>query len=251
MFRSATIVASAVLFAPSIASAADVAAAQPSGAAGLVTAIAAGLAGLLTAGAAMVSAARSRRAAESATATAQVATVAAASAESRSARALAWADRIANAQADGVVLVLSYPGTRSCRGLLEANGWRIEHYEITQLELDAGVLLPGPALLDDVRVADAIVVEGLDEGRMAMLSAQRPFRDAIRSGAGVVMYTGGPNRRYDLTLWGECDQGVTMPVTAEAAVRASLARREATARRQGVRPGQLGAARAALLAEGK
>lgn len=211
-----------------------------------------GIGGILAAGTALVVSVTAlvravrgdRRAREAGEAATQA--VATADQAARSAASVAWADRIANAQSDGVVLVLSYPGARSCRGLLEVNGWRIEHYTVTQAELDAGTLLPGPHLLDDVRAADAIVVEGLDETGMATLASIRPFRDAIRSGAGVVMYTGGPNRRYDLTLWGECDQGVTMPVTAEAAVRASLARREATARRQGIRPGQLAEARRAL-----
>ncbi len=75
------------------------------------------------------------------------------------------------------------------------------------------------------------------------------LRDNILSGASVVMFTAGKNYRYDLSLWGDCDQGVTTPVTCEAAVRASLARREATARRQGVRPGQLAAARATVVGE--
>ena len=171
-------------------------------------------------------------------------------ADERSSRALAWADRVANATQDGVVLVLSYPGARaSCRGLLETNGWQIQHYSVTQAELDRGALLPGPHVIADVCAADAIVIEGLDPEGMAKLAALREFRDNIRSGCGVSLYTGGQNFRYDLTLWGECDQGVTTPVTTEAAVRASLARREATARRQGIRPGQLAAARKQLLTQ--
>lgn len=176
---------------------------------------ASGITGILAAGTALVVSAtalvRAIRGDRRATAAGEQAAAAMVSADRAAARAETagrWADRLANAQCDGVVLVLSYPGARTCRGLLECNGWRIEHYQVTQAELDAGTLLPGPHLLADVAVADAIVVEGLDEA----------------------------------------DQDVTMPVTAEAAVRASLARREATARRQGVRPGGLAQARATLLA---
>lgn len=72
---------------------------------------------------------------------------------------------------------------------------------------------------------------------------------ALAAGCSVVMYTGGRNYRYDLTRWGQVDQGCTMPITTEAAVRSSLARREATARAQGVRPGTLATARQELLAQ--
>lgn len=242
-FISASLFAAATLT-PALALASSGAESVPTGISGL---IAAGTA-LVVAATALVQAIRGRAAVTSAAGTAARALVIARDASDRAGQAAAWADRLANAQSDGVVLVLSYPGARSCRALLEINGWRIEHYEVTQAELDAGQLLPGPHVLADVAVADAIVVEGLDEVGMRTLAGIRPFRDAIRSGAGVVMYTGGgANYRYELSLWGQCDQGTTTPVTTEAAVRASLARREATARIQGVRPGQLAAARAQLL----
>lgn len=244
-----TLILSALVTAiPSAAMAADSAATSPTGTAGVIAAIAAGAAGLVSAVGALISAIRSNRAAAAAGQQATEATARAAAADARSAQALAWADHLANAHSDGVVLVLSYPGTVTpCRAMLEANGWRVQHYRVTQAELDAGQLLPGPHVIDDVRAADAIVIEGLDEVHMAILASMRDFRDHIRGGASVCMYTGGGPRRYDLTLWGECDQGVTTPVTTEAAVRASLARRDATTRRQGIRPGQMAAAREALL----
>lgn len=204
---------------------------------GMITGATALVSSLAALGTAIRSAVRSRRASESA-----------GKAELRATAALAWADRQANAHQDGVVLVLSYPGaTTPCRGLLEANGWHVAYYPVTKSEIDRGAFLPGPHVIDDVRAADAIVVEGLDESGVAALAGMRHFRDNIRSGASVALYTAGRNYRYDLTLWGECDQGVNVPVTAEAAVRASLARREVIARRQGIRPGQVAAARATLV----
>ena len=216
-----------------------------------------GVAGALAAGTALVVAItalvralrgdrRAKEAGEQAVEAHQLATAA----NARATEATRWADRLANAQSDGVVLVLSYPGTaQPCRALLEVNGWHIQHYAVTQAELDAGQLLPGPDIIADVRVADAIVVEGLDEAHMDQLAGMRDFRDRIRSGCSVVMYTGGRNYRYDLTRWGQVDQGCTMPVTTEAAVRGSLARRDATARAQGIRPGTLATARQELLAQ--
>lgn len=256
------IVAILGLFVPSIAFAADAPPAATQGLAGIVTAVAAGIAGVITACAALFAAVRSGRVAQAATkeaaaatgqattATAQAAAAdaRAAAAETRAAAAAQWADRLASAHQDGVVLLLTYPGVaKSSRELLSTNGWQVLTYAVTEAELARGELIPGgERLLSDVAVADAVVVEGLDESRMTQLAGMREFRDRVRSGASVCMYTGGRNFRYDLTLWGECDQGVTMPVTVEAAVRGSLARREATARRQGIRPGQLAAARAAL-----
>ncbi len=221
------------------------------GVAGLIT----GVTGLVTAVAGLLAAWRSGRRAAAATAaagqateTAVAATAAAVAANERSAQAMAWADRVANAHQDGVVLVLSYPGTAApCRGLLDANGWKIAYYRVTADELARGELLPGPHTLADVAAADAIVVEGLDVESVGKLAAMREFRDNVRSGASVVLHTGGHNYRYDLTAWGEADQAVNVPVTAEAAVRASLARREVIARRQGIRPGQVAAARASLI----
>jgi hypothetical protein len=243
MHKCALLTSALVIVVPSIAAAAP-AAADSAGSTPLVTAITAAL----TAGAALVTAIRGTRKAKSAAASAASAKSAAADADARVIAALAWSERQACAHSDGVVLVLTYPGARTSVDLLRVNGWRVEQYTVTQTELDRGVLLPGPHLLADVAVADAIVIEGLDPVHIATLAASREFRDNIRSGASVALYTGGQNHRYDLTLWGECDQGVTTPVTTEAAVRASLARREATARRQGVRPGQLATARAELLA---
>jgi hypothetical protein len=241
---------------PSVAFAADATMPiPPTGVAGIIVAIATGVAGLLTAGAAFISAARNGRVAKVASEQAMTATThaaaadaRAAAAETRAAAAAQWADRLASAHQDGVVMLLTYPGVaKSSRELLAANGWQVLPYAVTEAELARGELLPGgERLLADVAAADAVVIEGLDETRMAQLAGVREFRDRVRAGASVCLYTGGRNYRYDLTLWGECDQGVTMPVTVEAAVRGSLARREATSRRQGIRPGQLAAAREAL-----
>jgi len=156
-------------------------------------------------------------------------------------RALVWADRVANAHQDGVVLVLSYPGTRTpCRGLLEANGWGVAYYQITQAELDRGALLPGPYVVDDIRAADVIVIEGLDVPGIDRMASMRDFRDNVRSGASVVLYTGGLNYRYDLTAWSECDQATDVPVTTETAVRASVARRPTPGRTPGAGGGSGG-----------
>jgi len=232
---------------PAVAAAASAPAAPESSstAAGIITAVAA----LVASSVSLVEAVRSRRKARQAAERAGAAEDRAVAAEDRAAQAMAWADRLANAQQDGVVLVLSYPGTiSSCRALLEANGWRIAYYQVTAEEIARGAYLPGgQALVEDVRAADAVVVEGLDEDGVRVLAGKRSLRDSIRSGAGVALYTGGRNYRYDLTLWGACDQGVTTPVTTEAAVRASIARRAATARIQGVRPGGLAEARRTLV----
>jgi len=228
---------------PSVAAAAPAAAADTA-ATSLITAVTAAL----TAGAALVTAWRGARRARAAANTAADAVISSLGANERAAAALAWSERQACAHSDGVVLVLTYPGCkRSAVELLRVNGWRVMQYCITRDELERGTLLPGPHLITDVTTADAIVVEGLDPANVAKLAAVREFRDNIRAGAGVSLYTGGENHRYDLAAWGECDQGVTTPVTTEAAVRASLARREATVRRQGIRPGQLAAARQALI----
>ncbi len=222
------------------------------GIAGLIT----GVTGLITAGAGLLAAWRSGRRAAAATAaagqateTAAAATAAAVAANDRAAQAAALVDRLANAHQDGVVLVLAYPGApMPCRPLLEANGWRVAYYAITRAELDRGDFLPGPHIISDIASADAIVIEGLDAAGVSRLSAVRDLRDNVRSGASIVLFTGGSNHRYDLQEWGEVDQATNMVVTTEAAVRASLARRAVVARRQGIRPGQVAAARAALTA---
>jgi hypothetical protein len=222
------------------------------GVAGLIT----GVTGLVTAGAGLLAAWRSGRRAAPATAaagqateTAAAATAAAVAANNRASAAANLADKLANAHQDGVVLVLAYPfAPMPCRALLEANGWQVAYYAITRAELDRGDFLPGSHIVRDIAAADAIVIEGLDAAGASRLSAVRDLRDNVLCGTSVVLYTGGLNHRYDLTLWGDVDQATNMPVTTEAAVRASLARRAVVARRQGIRPGQVAAARAALTA---
>lgn len=257
--RASNLAAMAVLLTPALAFAGSTAPTEQTGLTGLVTAVTA----LISAVAALVAALRgvkkakaeAKAAASSAKAAderAQNAESTAQRADERAKRAVEWADRLANAHQDGVVLILSYPGTSApCRALLEANGWQVACYQVTQSEIDAGKLLPGPHVIADVSSADAIVVEGLDVPGVARLAGVREFRDNVRSGASIVLYTGGLNHRYDLTVWGEADQAVNVPVTAEAAVRASLARREVIARRQGIRPGRVAEARRQLLGTGE
>lgn len=213
------------------------------------------VAGLVTALAAAIKSLRSDRkataAAQSATVSEQRATVAetrAVAAEDRAAKALAWADRHANAARDGVVCLITYPGTATpCRRVLEVRGWTVRVCEVRQEELDAGVLLPGSTIRGDIATADAVVIEGLSVEGVATLVKDREFTDSVRSGASIVLSTGGDNHRYDLRPWGIFAVATNTALTTEAAVVASLARRADIALLQGVRPGRLEDARQKLL----
>ncbi len=213
------------------------------------------VAGLVTALAAAIKSLRSDRkataAVQSATVSEQRATVAetrAVAAEDRSAKALAWADRHANAMRDGVVCVVTYPGVTSpCVDVLRVRGWQVRVCAVMAEELAAGALLPGSTTRGDIAVADAVVIEGLGVDQIATLAKDREFRDSIRSGASIVLATGGENHRYDLRPWGVFAVATNTALTTEAAVVASLARRADIAALQGVRPGQLAAARAELV----
>lgn len=257
---------------PSIAAAADAAAAvpAPTGAAGVIAAVTGLIAGLAAAIPAVVTAVRSRKAAKAAAVQAaeaqvhaQVATTTATQAaeravaaevrstlaEERSRSAMDWADRHANAMRDGVVCVITYSGVTSpCVDVLRVRGWQVRVCSVTAEELVAGTLLPGSTIRGDIAVADAVVFEGLTVEGVSTLAKDREMRDSIRSGASIVLATGGENHRYDLRPWGVFAVATNTALTTEAAVVASLARRADIARLQGVRPGRLEDARTALLA---
>lgn len=107
----------------------------------------------------------------------------------------------------------------------------------------------GPRIRGDIAVADAVVFEGLSVEGVAALAKDREMRDSIRSGASIVLATGGDNHRYDLRPWGVFALATNTALTTEAAVVASLARRADIAQLQGVRPGQLASARKELIRE--
>jgi hypothetical protein len=244
---------------PSIAAAAGAAAAvpAPTGAAGVIAAVTGLVAGLAAAIPAVVMAVRSRKAATAATAQAteaqvqaHAATSTATRAEKRSRAALDWADLHANAMRDGVVCVITYSGVTSpCVDALRIRGWQVRVCSVTAEELAAGTLLPGSTIRGDIAVADAVVFEGLTVEGVSTLAKDREMRDSIRSGASIVLATGGENHRYDLRPWGVFAVATNTALTTEAAVVASLARRADIARLQGVRPGRLEDARTALLAD--
>lgn len=164
---------------------------------------------------------------------------------SRTVTALSRAVEHGDAHNRGVVLVLTFSGCKkSSIPLLELNEWKICEYTVMESE---GVLPQSARFTADLQTADVVVVQGADAAQVSRLACARAFRDELRSGAGVVLYTPGPSVRYDLSEWGDGDQGVTVPATVEAAVRATIARRRAIAARQGIRPGALADARKALI----
>lgn len=163
---------------------------------------------------------------------------------SRTVAALGRAIEHGDAHNQGVVLVVTFPACRkSAIPLLELNEWRICEYTILDGE---GVLPQSARFAADLQTADVVVIQGADAAQVSQIARTRAFRDELRAGAGVVLYTPGPQVRYELGEWGDGDQGVTVPATVEAAVRATIARRRAIAARQGVRPGRLEEARTAL-----
>lgn len=163
---------------------------------------------------------------------------------SRTVTALQSAVELHDAQSRGVVLVVSYPGhPRSAIPLLRQAGWTVCPYEVQAGE---GDLPDAGQFWADLAVADVILLQGQDAAGNARLAADQRFRRALGSGAGVVSFTPSHMVRYDQGVWGDGDQSVTTTATAEAAVRSTVARRRAIAALQGVRPGGLAAARAAL-----
>lgn len=164
---------------------------------------------------------------------------------SRTVSALSKAVEHGDAHNRGVVLVLTFPSCKkSAIPLLKLNEWKICEYSVMESE---GVLPQSPRFAADLQTADVVVIQGADAAQVSRLAVTRAFRDELRSGAGVVLYTPGPQVRYDLSEWGDGDQGVTVPATVEAAVRATIARRRAIASQQGLRPGTLADARKELV----
>jgi len=167
---------------------------------------------------------------------------------SRTVAALAAAVELHDAQSRGVVLVLTYPTDpalrfRSAVPLLRQAGWTVAPYSVSAGE---GLIPDTAQLRADLAVADVVLLQGQTAGANAELAALRWFRDLVGPGAAVVSYAPSHLVRYDQGAWDDGDQSVTTPATAEAAVRSAVARRRHIQALQGVRPGGLAAARAAL-----
>lgn len=162
---------------------------------------------------------------------------------SRTIAALSDAVNQFDAQNRGVVLVLSYPNhPRSAIPLLKQAGWTVCPYNVP-----AGSVLPSTdQFWADLAVADVVLLEGGDESSNTILAGTERFRHTLGPGAAVVAFTPSHLVRYKQELWGDGDQSVTTPATAEAAVRSAVARRRHIQALQGVRPGGLAAAKAAL-----
>lgn len=164
---------------------------------------------------------------------------------SRTITALERAVELHDAQSRGVVLVVTYPGhPRSAVPLLRQAGWTVCPYDVGAAD---GDLPDTPAFRADLAAADIVLLQGSGAERAARVAGLRWFRDGLAPGAGVVLFAPSHLVRYDQALWGDGDQSVTTPATAEAAVRATVARRRQIAALQGVRPGGLAAARAQLV----
>jgi hypothetical protein len=111
------------------------------------------------------------------------------------------------------------------------------------------LIAPVATLLGAVTpAADVVLVQGYSAADVATLAGTERFRHTLGPGAAVVLFT--PDSRsivYDQRAWGDGDQSVTVPATAEAAVRSAVARRRHIQALQGVRPGGLADARKALV----
>lgn len=165
------------------------------------------------------------------------------SAMSRTITALERAIAHQDAQNRAVVLVLTYPKSGlSAVPLMRVWGWQIAEYTMQD-----GELLPDTdQFRADLRAADAVVLQGTTVADNAAIMRRRDFRDVLGGGVGVISVVPDQGTRYDQSLFGMGDQSTTTPPTTEAAVRASIARSWAYKTLQGVRPGGLGAAKAAL-----
>lgn len=164
---------------------------------------------------------------------------------SRTITALERAVELHDAQSRGVVLVVSYPGhPRSAVPLLRQAGWTVAPYAISASD---GDLPDTPQFRADAAAADVVLLQGPSVEQADRVAGLRWFRDGLASGAGVILFSPSHLVRYRQELWGDGDQSVTTPATAEAAVRATVARRRQIAALQGVRPGGLAAARARLV----
>jgi hypothetical protein len=173
---------------------------------------------------------------------------------SRTITALQGAVELHDAQNRGVVLTLSratHP--RSAIPLLRQAGWTVCPYDVSDVRIgadsDVCMILPTTdQFWADLAVADVVLVQGYSAADVATLASTERFRHTLGPGAAVVLFT--PDSRsifYDQRAWGDGDQSVTVPATAEAAVRSAVARRRHIQALQGVRPGGLDDARKALV----
>lgn len=166
----------------------------------------------------------------------------------RAVNALEQAVDLHDAQSRGVVLVITAPTMPehlSATPLLRERGWTVcEHRPGS---CDGDTFVPGgDAWLADARAADVVLMQGYPEQEAAALARHRPFRDALGSGAVVVLFTADHRTRYDFSAWGPYVQGVTTALTADMWVAQAIHRRREIARLRGVRPGGLAAARSVL-----
>ena len=152
-----------------------------------------------------------------------------------------------NAQNDGVVLVLTYPGhppEMDAVPWLKTNGWKVRH--MGPLDFQGDLPLASPKFIADVEAADVVLLQGSTPEVNARIAAVPWFRECLQPGAGVVSLVPDERTRYNLKLWRAGDQGVTAIGTAEIAVRSIVARRAGMAFHHGVAAGGLAAAKAAL-----
>lgn len=167
---------------------------------------------------------------------------------SRTIAALQGAVELHDAQNRGVVLVVTAPalpaGFRSSLPLLRQAGWTVAPYTVAAGE---GVLPDTAQFRADCAAADVVILEGQSSVDNTAIAGTRWFRDTLGAGHAVVSYTPSHLVRYDQGVWGDGDQSVTTPATAEAAVRSAVARRRHIQALQGVRPGGLAEARKALV----
>lgn len=162
----------------------------------------------------------------------------------RTVAALESAVELHDAQNRGVVLLIAVQGVdRPCRARLEAGGWVVCPREIS----DANPLaLWDQKFREDLAAADVVVLDGLPAEKVAELAASSAFRDGLGAGAAVVAY-GRKGVFYDLSLWGPEFTTTTNEFRTALDVRGAVAERRILQRLQGVRPGQLAAAKTALL----
>lgn len=163
----------------------------------------------------------------------------------RTVAALESAVELHDAQNRGVVLLIAVQGVdRPCRARLEAGGWVVCPKEISDQH---PLALWDQKFREDLAAADVVVLDGLPAEKVAELAASRMFRDGLGAGAAVVAY-GRKGVFYDLALWGPEFTTTTNEFRTALDVRGAVAERRILQRLQGVRPGQLAAAKAALQA---
>lgn len=161
--------------------------------------------------------------------------------------ALAAAVDLHSGHEKGVLLVMTAPTMSeglSAIPLLRERGWAFREERPGSCEGDTFVPA-GDAWLADVRAADIVLLQGYPAAEMAALARHRPFREALRSNAVVIMLTPAPGIRYDFEAWGPYAQGVTTALTAEEWVSKAFHRRREVAHLRGTESGGLAAARKA------